>query len=121
LLVVSAGSVGEGTLFTDPADWRRSAGAAPVVERFRASGSEPGDHTLYAYGAVQVWAQAAEESRSLDLQAMIVRHRALDRELTRVVELQSSPALCRTDVAAAIRVWHADGTYVPVASDMAKD
>ena len=58
-------------LFTDPPDPRRRAEAAPVVERFRASGFEPEGHTLYAYGAVQAWAQAAEKAGSLDLQAMI--------------------------------------------------
>ena len=31
--------------------------------------------TLYAYGAVQVWAQAAEKAGSLELQAMIAAMR----------------------------------------------
>ena len=52
-------------------DPRRNAEAAPVVERFRASGFEPEGYTLYAYGAVQVWAQAAEKAGSLELPAMI--------------------------------------------------
>ncbi len=66
-----AGAATEGILFTDPPDPRRNAEAAPVVERFRASGFEPEGDTLYAYGAVQVWAQAAEKAGSLELQAMI--------------------------------------------------
>ena len=66
-----AGPAAEGTLFLDPADPRRSAEAAPVVERFRASGFEPEGYTLYAYAAVQVWAQAAEKAGSLELEAMI--------------------------------------------------
>ena len=49
---------GRGALFVDQLDPRRRAEAAPVVERFRASGYEPEFFTLYAYGAVQVWAQA---------------------------------------------------------------
>jgi branched-chain amino acid transport system substrate-binding protein len=65
-----AGSAAEGALFLDVADARRRAEAAPVVERFRASGFEPEGYTLYAYGAVQAWAQAAEKSGSLELQAM---------------------------------------------------
>jgi branched-chain amino acid transport system substrate-binding protein len=66
-----AGPAAEGTLYTDMPDPRSRAEAAPVVERFRASGYEPQLYTLYAYGAVQVWAQAAERTGSLELQAMI--------------------------------------------------
>ncbi len=66
-----AGSAAEGTLFIDPADPRGRAEAAPVVERFRAAGFEPEGYTLYAYGTVEVWAQAAEKSGSLAIQAMI--------------------------------------------------
>jgi branched-chain amino acid transport system substrate-binding protein len=65
-----AGPAAEGALFLDVADARRRAEAAPVVERFRASGFEPEGYTLYAYGAVQAWAQAAEKAGSLELQAM---------------------------------------------------
>jgi branched-chain amino acid transport system substrate-binding protein len=66
-----AGAATEGALFIDQPDPRRNAEAAPVVERFRASGYEPEHFTLYAYGAVQVWAQAAEQAGSLELPAMI--------------------------------------------------
>ena len=61
----------EGTLFVDVADPRGRAEAASVVERFRAAGFEPEGYTLYAYAAVQVWAQAAEKAGSLEHQAMI--------------------------------------------------
>ncbi len=60
-----------GTLFVDVADPRSRAEAGPVVERFRASGFEPEGYTLYAYAAVEVWAQAAEKASSLELEAMI--------------------------------------------------
>jgi branched-chain amino acid transport system substrate-binding protein len=66
-----AGPAAEGAVFVDVADPRRNAEAATVVERFRASGFEPEGFTLYTYGAVQVWAQAAEKSGSLGLQAMV--------------------------------------------------
>ena len=66
-----AGPAAEGTLYTDIPNPRSRAEAAPVVERFRASGYEPEGITLYAYGAVQVWAQAAEQAGSLELEAMI--------------------------------------------------
>ena len=66
-----AGPAADGTLFIDVADPRRRAEAEAVVKQFRASGFEPEGHTLYAYGAVQVWAQAAEAAGSLELPAMI--------------------------------------------------
>src|SRR5688572_661574 len=66
-----AGPAAEGTLFVDVPDPRERVEAAPVVERFRASGFEPQGYTLYAYSAVQVWAQAAEKAGSLEIQAMI--------------------------------------------------
>ena len=64
-----AGPAADGALFMDLPDPRRRAEAAPVVERFRASGYEPEGYTLYAYAAVQVWAQAAEKAGSLELEA----------------------------------------------------
>jgi branched-chain amino acid transport system substrate-binding protein len=68
---IIAGPAAEGAIFLDVADARKRAEAAPVVERFRASGYEPQGYTLYTYAAVQVWAQAAAKAGSLDLQAMI--------------------------------------------------
>jgi branched-chain amino acid transport system substrate-binding protein len=65
------GPAADGTLFVDVADPRRNPEATPVVERFRASGFEPDGYTLYAYAAVQAWAQAAEKAGSLDLEALI--------------------------------------------------
>jgi branched-chain amino acid transport system substrate-binding protein len=115
-----AGSAGEGTLFTDPADPRSRADAAPVVERFRASGFEPEGYTLYTYGAVQVWAQAAEKAGSLELQAMIgsLRQHQFDT-LLGSIEFDDKGDL--TVQSPVLYVWHADGTYVPVASEMAKN
>jgi branched-chain amino acid transport system substrate-binding protein len=60
-----AGAAAEGTLFTDTADPRGRAEAAPAVERFRASGYEPEGITLYAYGAVEAWhRQLSKPARS---------------------------------------------------------
>ena len=66
-----AGPAAEGTLYTDPPDPLKRTEAAPVVERFRSVGFEPGGKTLYAYAAVQVWAEAAEKAGSLELEPMI--------------------------------------------------
>ena len=57
----------EGTFMAAAADMRASPQAAEVVARFRAQGYEPLGYTLYAYAAVQVWAQAVEAAGSLDL------------------------------------------------------
>jgi branched-chain amino acid transport system substrate-binding protein len=115
-----AGAAGEGTLFTDPADPRSRADAAPVVERFRASGFEPEGYTLYTYGAVQVWAQAAEQAGSLELQAMIrsLRQHQFD---TLLGSIQFDDKGDLTVQSPVLYVWHADGTYVPVESDLAEN
>ncbi len=65
------GPAGEGTRMTFFPDPRNNSGSAEVVERFRARSFEPVGYTLYAYGAVQVWAQAVAKAGTLDLDAVI--------------------------------------------------
>ena len=48
----------EGTVMAAAADARKIPAAAEVVARFRAEGYDPPGFTLYAYAAVQVWAEA---------------------------------------------------------------
>jgi branched-chain amino acid transport system substrate-binding protein len=107
-----AGPAAEGALFIDPADPRRRAEAAPVVERFRASGFEPEGYTLYTYGAVQVWAQAAEKAGSLELPAMIaaLRKHQFDTVLGPIAFDKKG------DLAVQNPVWHVwrGGTYAPL-------
>jgi branched-chain amino acid transport system substrate-binding protein len=107
-----AGPGAEGALFTDPADLRRRAEAAPVVERFRASGLEPEVWTLYTYGAVQVWAQAVEKAGSLELQAMIasLREHQFDTVLG-PIDFDD-----KGDVTVQTSVWYVwrGGNYVPL-------
>jgi hypothetical protein len=93
-----AGSAAEGTLYTDPPDPLKRAEAAPVIEQFRASGFEPGGKTLYAYAAVQVWAQAAEKAGSLELQAMIaaLRQHQFDTCWARSTSTRRATSLCKT-------------------------
>lgn len=59
-----AGPAGEGLVMTFSADARNAPAAQPVLQAFRARGIEPGAYILYAYAAVQVWAQAAEKAKS---------------------------------------------------------
>ncbi len=65
------GSAGEGTLMTFSPDPRKNPIAAPVVAKFRATGYEPEGYTLYTYGAIQAFAQAAEKAGSIDLDKLI--------------------------------------------------
>jgi branched-chain amino acid transport system substrate-binding protein len=113
-----AGPGAEGTIFTDHADPRRRAEAASVVERFRASGFEPEGDTLYAYGAVQVWAQAAEQAGSLQLEPMIaaLRQHQFDTVLG-PIDFDEKGDLTKQNP-----VWYVwrDGTYVPLEQDTAR-
>jgi branched-chain amino acid transport system substrate-binding protein len=107
-----AGPGAEGALFTDPADLRQRAEAAPVFERFRASGFEPEVWTLYTYGAVQVWGQAAEKAGSLELQAMIasLRKHQFDTVLGRIDFDDKGDVTVQTS---DWYVWRG-GNYVPL-------
>jgi len=61
-----AGPGAEGTLMTFPPDPRKRPEAADVVKSFAAKGVNPESYTLYTYAAVQVLAQAAETTKTLD-------------------------------------------------------
>ncbi|HIP80449.1 MAG TPA: branched-chain amino acid ABC transporter substrate-binding protein [Kiloniellaceae bacterium] len=73
-----SGGEAEGTLMTFSADPRKNAAARAVVERFDAEGIEPAGYTLYAYAAVQVWAQAAEKAASVEPEAVAAALRRHD-------------------------------------------
>jgi branched-chain amino acid transport system substrate-binding protein len=104
-----AGPGAEGTLFIDNPDPRRNIEAAPVVERFRASGFEPEGYTLNTYGVVQVWAQAAEKAGSLELQAMIasLRSNEFDTVLGPIGFDEKGDVTLQSPV---LYAWHADGS-----------
>jgi branched-chain amino acid transport system substrate-binding protein len=55
-----------GTYMTFPPDPRNRPTAADIVKRFQDKGINPEAYTLYAYAAVQLIKQAAEETKSLD-------------------------------------------------------
>jgi branched-chain amino acid transport system substrate-binding protein len=108
-----AGAGADGVVFIDNADPRGRAEAAPVVERFRASGVEPEGYTLYAYAAVQVWAQAAAKAGSLELQAMIasLREHQFDTVLGPIDFDDKGDLTVQNPV---LYIWQAGGTYVPL-------
>jgi branched-chain amino acid transport system substrate-binding protein len=103
-----------GTLMVAAADMRTSPQAAAVVARFRAEGYDPPGFTLYAYAAVQVWAQAVEAAGSLDLDAvtLAMHSRQFDTVLGRI------GFDTKGDVTGfepwQWYVWQADGTYLPL-------
>jgi branched-chain amino acid transport system substrate-binding protein len=67
-----AGEAGEGTYFTFGPDMRLKPEAQDVVAAIREEDAyEPEGYTLYAYGAVQAWAQAVEQAGSLKPKAVI--------------------------------------------------
>ena len=67
-----AGEAGEGTYATFGPDMRLNPEARDVVAAIREEDAyEPDGYTLYAYGAVQAWAQAVEQAGSLKPQAVI--------------------------------------------------
>jgi branched-chain amino acid transport system substrate-binding protein len=90
-----------------------------VVERFRASGYEPEGYTLYAYAAVQVWAQATAQAGSLELEPMIasLREHQFDTVLG-PIDFDEKGDL--TVQRPAWYVWRG-GTYVPLEQDPARE
>ena len=58
------GKAGQGTLMTFSPDPRKNPAAAAVVQKFRAQKYEPEGYTLYTYGAIQAWAEAATKAKS---------------------------------------------------------
>ena len=69
------GDAGEGTLMTFQPDPRAKPEAVALVERFRADNYEPEGYTLYTYAAVQVWAEAAKQANSLDMEKIAAKIR----------------------------------------------
>jgi branched-chain amino acid transport system substrate-binding protein len=71
-----AGDAGDGTLFTFMPDPAKNASAAEAVARLKAANVTPEGFTLYAYAAVQAWANAAKRAGSLDAAKVVAMLRA---------------------------------------------
>jgi len=63
----SAGTAGEGTLFTFYPDWAKCASAQAVVAELRRDNAPLDGFTFRAYAAIQLYAQAATRARSTRL------------------------------------------------------
>jgi branched-chain amino acid transport system substrate-binding protein len=111
----------EGTVMAAMTDTRALPEAAEVVAQFHAQGHEPLGTTLYAYAAIQVWAQAVEAAGSLDLEAVTdaLHSRQFDTVLGRI------GFDAKGDVTGfepwGWYVWQADGTYAPLEQSVTKE
>lgn len=65
-LVSIAGPAAEGTLFTFGPDPRKDAAAAEVVKQLRAKNVEPEGYVLYAYAAIQIFADGLKAAGKVD-------------------------------------------------------
>ena len=63
-LVTAAGTAADQVMFTFAPDPRKNAAATEVVKKFRAAKVEPEGYVMYAYAAMQLFAQAAEQAKS---------------------------------------------------------
>ena len=109
-----------GTLMVAAADMRTSPEAADVVARFRAQGYDPPGFTLYAYAAVQVWAQAVTAAGVLDLDRVIaVMHSRQFDTVLGPIGFDEKGDVTGFDPWEWY-VWQADGTYVPFEQSVAK-
>lgn len=70
-LVSAAGPLIQHVLFTFPPDPRKNPAAAKVVAAFRAQKIEPEGYMLYAYAAMQVFADAVKNAKSTDYAALV--------------------------------------------------
>ena len=97
------------TFFPDP---RRNPEAAAVVARFRTKNFDPVGYTLFAYGAVQVWALAVEQAGTFELNAVIAALRS--RRFTTVLGEVGFDE--KGDVTTSGFVWYVwkNGDYVLV-------
>lgn len=69
------GKLGEGTLMTFSPDPRKNPKVAPLVEKFKKQGSNAEGYTLYTYGAIQVFAEAAKRAGSVDTAKILAEMR----------------------------------------------
>jgi branched-chain amino acid transport system substrate-binding protein len=115
-----AGPALEGTIMAAMTYTGDRPHAQEVVAQFRAQGYEPLGYTLYAYAAVQVWAQAVDAAGSLDLDAVlkVMHSRQFDTVLGKI-GFDAKGDVTGFDPWQWF-VWQGDGTYVPLEAGSAK-
>lgn len=104
------GPAGEGTLMTFSPDPRLLPANAELVKWFRDQNYEPEAYTLYTYGTIQAWAQAAEKAGSTDTKKVAATLKANKFDTA----LGTIGFDAKGDITApgyVVYVWH-DGKYV---------
>ena len=69
-LVTAAGPAADNVMFTFSPDPRKNPNAAPIVEKFRAAKIEPEGYVMYAYAAMQLFEQTANQAKSTKFSAL---------------------------------------------------
>jgi branched-chain amino acid transport system substrate-binding protein len=108
-----AGDASDGVMMTALPDLRLDPANAALVASFRQRQIEPAGYTLYAYAAVQVWAQAAAAANSIDYDKVSAAI-AAGRFTTALGALSFDAKGDATLPGYGIYVWRS-GNYAPVA------
>lgn len=105
------GDAGEGTLISFLPDPRRFRAASEVVERLRSENKTTEGYTLYAYAAVQAWAEAARAVASVHAGEIASKLRSGSKFRTVLGEIGFN---AKGDVVGLNHVWYvwSNGTYV---------
>ena len=103
------GPEGEGTLMTFPSDPRVRPTAAAVVKEFTDKKIDPEGYVLYAYAAIQEWAQAAEKAKTTDAKkvAEVLRAGTWDTVLGKISYNKKGDVMVSDYV---FYIWH-NGNY----------
>jgi branched-chain amino acid transport system substrate-binding protein len=96
------GSAGQGTVMTFAPDPRKAPTAKDIVAKFKTQGYDPEGYTLYTYAAIQVWAAAAEKTKSLDVKRLSPAIRG-QKFATVIGDLQYDN---KGDVSNSVYVWY---------------
>ena len=110
-----AGPAGEGMIFTFAPEPRNFPEAQEVVAKFKAGGYDPEGYTLYAYAAIQAWAQGAAATSGTDGKKIAEWLRAGNPTKTVLGEITMNE---KGDIKNAKYVWYkfSNGKYTEDAS-----
>jgi branched-chain amino acid transport system substrate-binding protein len=105
----ASGPAGEGVLMTFRPDPRNLPAAQDVVEEFKQQGYDPAGYTLFSYAALQVFADAASQAKSLKF-AELVRalHAHKYNTVVGPIAFDKKGDVLNPDY--ALYLWH-DGKY----------
>ena len=105
-----AGEAATGMIFTFAPEPRNIPEAKDIVAKFKAAGYDPEGYTLFAYAAVQMYAQAAAATKGTDSKALAtyLRSGAVSKTVLGDIKLDA-----KGDLIGAKYVWYkfANGTY----------